>query len=857
MSKKVKRLAAGFRPDNYKLSLAPDITTMKVKGSVVITGQKIGRPSQRITLHQHDIVVTNAKVTKIDKNNEFAVSISRIAHHKSYDEVRLHGDEMMYPGKYRIELEFEAKIQDSMHGIYVSNFEIDGAKKTLVSTQFESHHAREAFPCIDEPEAKATFDLTLVSPADEVALGNMPAATQSEENGLLITTFETTPKMSTYLLAFIYGDLQNKSAKTKGGVDVRVWATKAQPTDALDFALDVAVRGIEFYIDYYDTPYPLSKCDHVAIPDFSSGAMENWGLITYRETCLLADPATASQSNRERIATVVCHELSHQWFGNLVTMKWWDDLWLNESFANVMEYVATDALFPDWHIWNDFVTQEGLSALRRDAIAGVQAVRTEVRHPDEIATLFDPSIVYAKGGRILNMLMNYVGVEDFRKGLKAYFAKHAYTNTSGDDLWAALSKASGKHISEFMTPWLIQSGYPVIKVAQKGRSLDLSQQHFLTDPAKADNRLWPVPLLDGDDLPSEFSDKSTSVELSEAEYIRLNKGAIGHYLVHYTEAKHNDAISKLVRDKSLDIADRLMLLNSSSQLSLAGHTAFADTLRLLENYTAEDSEPVWDIMSLVIGDARRFASYEPELEDSIKVLIRELIEDQHIKLGWEEKPNEPSQDTKLRATIIGLGVYSEHEAITKRAIELFESFKQDHKSVPSELRGIIFSAAVKHKAAGAFEYLLELDGTTTNVNLKQDVLNGLTTTSDNSQIEMLLERIKDADAVRKQDVDYWLVSLLRNRFAQDQAWSWLRSEWGWIAEAFRGDKSYDNLPRYAASALNTRARLQEYKDFFVPLSDQPALSRNITIGIEELENRVKWLERDGAAVLEYFKSRSR
>ncbi|HEY5667635.1 MAG TPA: M1 family metallopeptidase [Candidatus Saccharimonadales bacterium] len=857
MSKKVKRLFEGFQPSNYKLELTPDAESMTVSGMVVITGHKAGRPSQRITLHQHDLKVTQATIARHDKKTTREVPVTRIAHHGSFDEVRLHTDELLYPGQYTLTLRFTAKVSDGMHGIYASTFELDGKKAKIVSTQFESHHAREGFPCIDEPEAKATFDLTLTSPANEAVIANTPIASQTEKNGKLVTTFETTPKMSTYLLAFVYGQLHCRETKTDNGVDVRVWATKAQPIESLDFSLDIAKHAIEFFDDYYGVPYPLAKCDHVAIPDFSAGAMENWGLITYRERCLLVDPKTASQSGREYVCSVICHELSHQWFGNLVTMKWWDDLWLNESFANVMEYVAPGALHPEWQVWNTFITAEGLSALRRDSTAGVQAVKTEVHHPDEISTLFDPSIVYAKGARLINMLMHYLGEEDFRKGLKTYFTKHAYGNTQGSDLWAALSEASGKDVAAFMNPWLLHSGFPVVSAAQEGKELKLTQQHFLMDPSKTDpERIWPVPLLSSNpDVPALLESAETTVELQSDEYIRLNQGAIGHYIVHYANSKHASAIASMVSNKILDAAERLMLLSDSSMLGRAGAQSFAASLKLLEHYTQEDSEPVWDIISLVLADCRRFVDVDPDLEEPIKALIRTLVEEQYKRLGWNEQPGEPSQDTKLRANIIGLGVYAEHPEIKKRALELFEAYKNDTQSVPAELRGIIFGAAIRNHVNGAFDYLLDLDSKTNNVDLKQEIMSALTLTKQPTEVTVLLERLKDSGKVRQQDVDHWLVYLLRNRYAREQAWKWLQDNWQWIEETFSGDKSYDYFPRYAASAFSTQKLLDEYKAFFEPLKDQPILTRNIVMGIEEIENRVAWLARDLSAVKAYFTAR--
>jgi aminopeptidase N len=572
----------------------------------------------------------------------------------------------------------------------------------------------------------------------------------------------------------------------------------------------------------------------------------------------LAEPATASQSSREMIASVIAHETSHQWFGNLVTMKWWDDLWLNESFANVMEYVAVDGLYPEWNIWNTFITQEGLSALRRDSIAGVQAVRTEVTHPDQISSIFDPSIVYAKGGRLLRMLMQYIGEADFRKGLAAYFTKHAYGNTSGTDLWKALGDASGKDVAGFMNPWLTRSGYPVVKVSQQGTRLELSQEQFLLDPSKADKeRVWPIPLLsEHADVPALLDSAAFSSTLKSDAYVQINQGAIGHYVVQYTNPEHNSAIADLVASKKLGVAERLMLLSDSSMLARAGYTSFGDTLRLTEKYSDEDREPVWDIISLILADTRRFVDVHPELEQAIKIMIRTLVQKEFNRLGWDEKPGEAVQDTKLRGIITSQGIYAEDKTITDGALQRFEASKADPTTLPPELRDIIFSAAIRANVPGAFEHLLTTEETTSNVDLKLDIIGALSVTKDADQIEILLARLKDATKVRPQDLTRWVALLLRSRYARAAAWKWLRENWQWIEKTFEGDKSYDYFPRYAASAFSTRQLLKEYEDFFVPLKSDVALERNIVMGIEELNNRVAWLERDLPAVEDYLQQYS-
>jgi|ADGO01.1.fsa_nt_gi Aminopeptidase N len=856
MSKKVRRLFEGFQPKHYALTIDPDRDTLRVTGHVTVAGQKVGRPSQRITFHQHGLKITSAKITKIDKKGEREIPVARINHHRSLDEVRLHADELLYPGEYVVYMEFTGKVSSGMTGIYYSDYKVDDEPKRMVSTQFESHHAREAFPCIDEPEAKATFDLTLISPAGEIAISNMPIKSQTVENGKAVTTFETTPLMSTYLLAFAYGDLQKVSAKTKNGVEVSIWSTKAHKPAALEFGLEIATKALDFFEDYYHTPFPLPKIDHVAIPDFSAGAMENWGLITYREVALLADPETVSQSGREIIAETICHELSHQWFGNLVTMRWWDNLWLNESFANVMAFVAVDHLFPEWQVWHSYAADDGLSALRRDAIAGVQAVQAEVNHPDEINSIFDPSIVYAKGGRLLNVLSHYLGETDFRNGLKEYFAKHAYGNTTGDDLWEALGKASGKDVAAFMKPWLERSGYPVVTVSQEGFEIAISQKHFLLDPAKADEgRIWPAPLLsDNKEVPELLTAKTANVKLASNDYIYLNRHASGHYIVHYTNPEHVKAIGERARDGKLDDSERLFLLHDSSMLARAGINSLADTLGLLEYFANETSEPVWDIISLIIADARRFIDSDESLEPLIKGFIRQLIQKQYERLGWDPKEGESSHDTKLRATIIGLGVYSEHPEILSRALELFGKYKKDSSVVHPELRSIVFSAAVRHQSEGAFQYLLDLEEYHPKMLISRKTSSAACPARVRPTKPGSLGRLKDSQKVRHHDVIRWVTSMLRNRHIRSHAWQWVQDNWDWIKKTFEGDHHYDYYPRYIASAFNTEKLANEYKAFFEPKLSELALKQNILLGIEELDTRIAWIKRDLPAIQIFLNS---
>ena len=831
----VSQLIDQFVPEHYDLSLTLQREARRFEGTVTIHG--LSQPgAQHIVLHSKELTIES--LTLNGRGADFASS--------NNDELFITQPDFQ-EGKHILVIGFSGQITDAMHGLYPCYYEHDGIKKELLATQFESHHAREVFPCIDEPAAKATFSVALTTEKDITVLGNMPVVSQVADGDLLVTTFDRTPRMSTYLLAWTTGELHRKTATTKSGVEVNIWATPAQPTESLDFALDIATRTIDFFDDYFDTPYPLPKSDHVALPDFSSGAMENWGLITYREIALLADPATTSIASKHYIATVIAHELSHQWFGNLVTMQWWNNLWLNESFATLMEYIAVDALHPEWNVWLDFATMESISALRRDSIDGVQAVQVEVNHPDEISTLFDGAIVYAKGARLLRMLQQYIGHEAFQSGLKAYFKSHAYSNTVGDDLWHALGEASGKDITAFMNTWISQPGYPVLSVSKQGNQITLAQQQFFTGPHQPSVRLWPIPLESPcSEMPELLSTKTVTVTRHHETPLRFNAGDTAHFITHYSDELLAQLIDE-VREGKLSPLDRLQLLHEQTLLARGGIISSATLLPLLDAYKHEQTEAVWDIISIAIGELKKFVETDEVAEKQLRTFSANLARSEYIRLGWSARPDETEQDTKLRANIIGLMIYGEDSDAISTALTAYRSTPLEQ--LDPELRSLIISTAVRHgEDPSIIDELLKQYQASSSAELQQDIASGLTSTKDVSAVQKLLSTLTDSSVIRSQDTGRWYVWLLRNRDGRSLAWQWLQDNWAWIEKTFAGDKSYDDYPRYSAGILSTEAQLNEYRAFFTPLSEVPALTRVIAIGIVEIEGRVSLIQRDGQAV---------
>ncbi|TAL15231.1 M1 family peptidase [Patescibacteria group bacterium] len=831
----VKRLIDQYIPEHYSLSITLNRAERTFNGVVTIDGTSTA-DAVGISLHAKYLVIES--VTLDGKKADFKSG--------KHDELVItHKD--LKPGKHIVVVAFSGKITDAMHGIYPCYFEHDGVKKQLLATQFESHYAREAFPCIDEPEAKATFDVTLTTEKDITVLGNMPVLKQTTENDQLVTRFETTPRMSTYLVAWVVGELHKKTATTKRGVEVNVWATPAQPASSFDFALDTATKAIDFYEEFFETEYPLPKSDHVALPDFSFGAMENWGLITYRETTLLAEPETISISSKQYVALVVAHELAHQWFGNLVTMRWWNNLWLNESFATLMEYLAVDTLHPEWNMWLDFSSNESIIALRRDSIDGVQSVQTDVNHPDEIGTIFDGAIVYAKGARLLRMLQFYVGNESFQAGLKQYFKDHAYGNTEADDLWSAIAKASDKDIVGLMHAWLSQPGYPVIHLTRTGEAISLSQEQFFVGPHAKSDRLWPIPLNASDSsLPELFSTREITITSKSTEPLHLNLGDTAHFITHYDDITLQALLTQVKAGK-LQPLDRLQLLDEAILLIRGNILPSAQILKLVDAYRQETNEQVWSIIFLALTELRKFVENDPVAEKKLRAFSAEIARSEYERLGWVASDNESEEDSKLRGTILSLTLYGEAPDVIEKARTMYTSTDLD--KLDAELRPLLISTVVRNGDSTIVDALLQTYKDSSSGELRQDISVGITSTRIPEKIIELLEVIKDPDVVRAQDAARWFIYMIRGRDSRTATWRWIRDNWKWVMDTFSSGKNYDEYPRYAATALSTREQLQEYIDFFTPLKKDIALNRAITMGISEIKGRVELIERDSAAVI--------
>ena len=823
---KIRRLLDYFAPQHYQLQLNIEPEQSRFSGQVTVTGETVGNQAR---LHSKDLDILSVKTERNDS-----------------PDWRLSEDELIIDDTANeITVQFQGRLSDTaMNGLYLCKYRQDGHTRRLFATQFESHYARKCFPCIDEPSAKATFDLSITvnSPDVQTVLSNMPGEQVNHT-----WHFQTTPKMSTYLLAFVGGNFVSKSDRTKRGVKVNVYATPAQPTGLLDYALDTAVKSVEFYEDYFGIDYPLPKLDNVALPDFSAGAMENWGLITYRESAMLADNNSAVDT-RESVAITITHEIAHQWFGNLVTMAWWDDLWLNESFASLMEHIVTDRLHPEYHVMDDFQANDVFYALTRDSLAGVQAVRQTVGSPDEIATLFDGAIVYIKGERLMKMLRRLIGEEQFRRALRHYFTKHKYGNTVADDLWQAMSEVSKLDIAQLMKSWLAEPGYPIITADLiESKKLRLKQTPLHAD-SPVETR--PVPLFCNlPDVPKLMTEPEIVLNVPTDQTIQLNVGGDGHYLTEY-----DDQLFAGLRRRfsNLGTIDKIELLQESFFLSQLGRRDISQQLDLLSEAGHETNQAIIGKVAGLTAGLDRLVDLNSDEQAALRQFVSGLFKGQFTRIfqGHTDDIN----DTKTRPIILSRLVYARDEQAIAYCDDLYQQHVADISQIDSNLRSVVLSAEVRLARPGVFDQLWELYLSVQDVELRLDICSALTVTTDLSQADKLLTGSTVTTLIRPQDNYYFISGLMVNRYTRSTAWCWIRHNWSWIEEVFGGDMNYDSYVQVAGHHLSTDDQLVEYDNFFRGIN-APALSRTIKLGHNDIVRRLRWIKRNQPILANFLRQR--
>jgi puromycin-sensitive aminopeptidase len=691
----------------------------------------------------------------------------------------------------------------------------------------------------------------------------MPLVKEESLGDLKSLKFDRTPIMSTYLVAVCVGEYDFVEGKSADGVLVRVYTPVGKKEQGL-FALEVAVKVLPYYKEYFNIAYPLPKMDLIAISDFSAGAMENWGLVTYRETFVLVDPENTSLIRKQSIALTVGHEIAHQWFGNLVTMSWWTDLWLNEGYASFVEFLCVDHLFPEYDIWTQFVTDMYTRALESDSLDNSHPIEVEVGHPSEIDEIFD-DISYNKGASVIRMLHHYLGVEDFRKGMHIYLNKHQYKNTVTENLWEALEEASSKPVGDVMRTWIKQMGFPVVKIVgnvQDGnkRKITLEQEKFLSDCRKPlkEKYFWMIPI--NISTPNSENAITTVLDTQQMEivvdnvsakdWVKVNPGTIGYHRTQYPSEMLEKFIPA-IKSQSLPPLDRLGLLDDLFALVQNGSCSTVDVLKLIDAYRNEQNYTVWSSITNSLVKLQALLSHT-DLTEKFNAFARNLYQPVQEKLGWEAKENESHLDTLLRSLVLNRLVSFKCEKTIKEAQRRFELHVEGKQILPADLRATCYKAYLQSGEEAAYEKMLTIYRGTDLHEEKDRVSRALGSIPN---VELLKKVIQFArsDAVRAQDSIFVIISVSLNPKGRDMVWNYFKENWKQLLDQYEGGFLISRLVKYVSENFATEDRATEVENFFKQ-HEFPGCERTVQQSIETIKLNSAWLQRDLVAITEYLKN---
>jgi puromycin-sensitive aminopeptidase len=838
------RLPRTVIPRRYELTLEPDLSHATFSGHEIIDVD-VAAPVTEILLNAHELEIQRAVVS----NDQTSVT-GTIQLIPGDQRARIALDGPVSAGSWRLHLEFTGVLNDQLVGFYRSTFtDVNGVEQAIATTQFEATDARRAFPCWDEPDLKAVFSVTLVVPEDLLAVSNTPQAERRDAGGGRVAIrFADTMVMSTYLVAFVVGPFEATDPVDVDGVPVRIVAPRGK-LGLSAFALECAVFGLRYLRDYYGIPYPGLKIDHVAIPDFAFGAMENLGCITYRETALLVDPQTASQSELLRVLDVIGHELAHMWFGDLVTMEWWDGIWLNEAFASFMEFKATNAMRPEWKRWLSFAAVERPWAFVVDALQSTRPVEFEVRSPDEANEMFD-ALTYGKGSSVLRMIEQFIGEEAFRQGVGAYLRQHSYANTVTADLWAGLNGASGLPVGEIMDTWILQRGYPQLDASRSGNEIKLSQRRFLTIPDEADQTLWQVPVqirsIEPDGASQKYLLKGTEARIpfDETGGVIANAGGHGFYRVRYDR----DLFARLVdRLPSLDDLERYGLIDDTWAFVESGQQPATDFLRLAGAYKEETEQAVW---GAVLGGVAAIGHHlvDDEHRPAYAAWVGKLVTPAFSRLGWDPRSGESDLTRRLRGQLIGaLGRLADDPDVIARCRKLVEVIIEDPRVVDPEVARASLFVTADHGGETEYRRFFDRYKTTTAPHEQQRWLLALSA-FDNPDLVVETVTASLDGRIRTQDSAWVIGATYANRVNGPLAWQQVRRSW----EAFvklptmTQRRMIEGLPALARPELAA-----EIEAYFAE-TNLPHCAKSIAQNLERLKANVMLRERETQAVNGYF-----
>lgn len=839
-----ERLLTQVTPLAYDILLMPNLETFTFSGeeTLIFTNKK---PTKKIVLHASHLVIEKAVLVENGVEQE-----AKITYNKKEMSVSFEFAKTITAEKKQLKIAFTGIIGNKLRGWYKSTYIKSGETKYLATTQFEEIGAREVFPCIDDPMAKAVFTISVRIPENLTAISNTIDVATNKSNGLKTVQFAPTPKMATYALAFIVGEFEYIEKKTPSGVLVRVFVTPGKKSQA-GFALDAAIKLLPFYEKYFGIAYPLPVLDLIAIPDFDAGAMENWGAITAREMALLVDAEQTSAANKQYVAIVVAHELTHMWFGNLVTMKWWEDLWLNEGFASYMEYVGVNFLHPEWNMWEQFAVLDHNKAMRLDSLENTHPIQAKIKNIEQITEIFD-EVSYSKGASIIQMVVDFLGEESFQKGLQYYLKKYAYSNAETNDLWQALGKVSGKKVEDLMQTYTQKPGHPLVNARVSNDTMHLSQARFFSSiesrEKSKDATAWQIPLhIASENKTTEFLlDKKEDSFPIDFSWIKLNKGETTFARVIY-DAELIKRLEVPIKNKAISSIDRMGVVRDSFDAAEGGYAPVERALALVLHYTDESSYIVWASLAGKLNKIDNLLS-ETKLRIAYQAFVRKIFAKIGESVGWEKQASDSHEDILLRSVVLSsLGQYKDNSTIQK-AKELFAKIEVDKSSVDTDIRGIVYAITAENGGREEFEKLKNMYIKETLSAEKNRIGNALCLFEDPSLVQRALD-FSLSTHVRSQDIGRFIMSSFDNPKGREIAWKFVTKHWDILLEKMEG-MGMDWMIQGAASIVSEELS-DDIKEFFAK-HPNPKLEKAMKQVVEQIESNLAWLKRDQDAIAAFL-----
>ncbi|KAL2780749.1 glutamyl aminopeptidase isoform 3 [Daubentonia madagascariensis] len=790
------RLPDFLNPVHYDLEVQPLLEEDTYSGTVTIS-INVSSPTRHLWLHLRETRITQLPVLK--RSSGERVQVKRCFEYKKQEYVVVEAEEELAPsggdGLYVLTMEFAGWLNSSLVGFYRTTYTENGQTKSIAATDHEPTDARKSFPCFDEPNKKATYTISIIHPKEYEALSNMPVVKEESVNDKWQrTTFEKSVPMSTYLVCFAIHQFQSVKRISNSGKPLTIYVQPEQKHTA-EYAANITKIVFDYFEEYFAMNYSLPKLDKIAIPDFGTGAMENWGLITYRETNLLYDPEESASSNQQRVASVVAHELVHQWFGNIVTMDWWDDLWLNEGFASFFEFLGVNHAEKEWQMRDQILHEDVLSVQEDDSLMSSHPIVVTVTTPAEITSVFD-GISYSKGASILRMLEDWITTEKFRKGCQMYLEKYQFKNAKTSDFWEALEEASNLPVKEVMDTWTRQMGYPVLNV---NGTQNIVQKRFLldsrADPSQPPSDLgytWNIPVKWTEDNVSSItlynrSEKGgitlNSSNPSGNAFLKINPDHIGFYRVNYEVLIWNQIAEDLsLNHKGFSSADRASLIDDAFALARAQLLDYRVALNLTKYLKSEEDFLPWQRVIAAITYIISMFEDDQELYPMIEEYFQGQVKPIADSLKWTDTGDHLTK--LLRASVLGLACKMGDREALNNASQLFEKWLSGAVSLPVNLRLLVYRYGMQNSGnETSWNYTLEQYQKTPLAQEKEKLLYGLASVKNVMLLSRYLDLLKDTSLIKTQDVFTVIRYISYNSYGKHMAWNWIQLNWDYLVNS--------------------------------------------------------------------------